>query len=442
MALQTSLSTELPSSGVARFLLSWRFLRPAAIAYLLAVSLLWVVLITMWLGGKNGRDAQGDVLGPDFPAFYTAGWMLRHGEADKLYDAARQREIQQTFLPGMKGVSAYINPPHYALLMQPLSTLPYSTAFAVWTLFSLSCFLASIVLLHTMLRTVLPDSQTQHSKLLMALAFGFAPVYYAISAGQNTGFTLLLHTAILVALVKRHDFVAGLLLAVGLLKPQLFLPLLPLLAIARRPRALASFVIGAAVVWLVTWRVVGPDVAQEWFATLSNSGHSDMAQTYAANIVQQSYKMFSWQAFWRLLLGANAVASAAGWLCALAVFAALCRWWRSAERDLPVCYALAVCATIVMVPHVFLYDLALLVLPGLVLANRVLAWPVERLIALRFTMLMIFVGAVLIDQAQWTRVQFLVPLLTLLLILAARFLSEQNTAVPGAPPPHREEALN
>lgn len=420
MTLQTSSSTELPSSSIARFLLSWRFLRPAAIAYLLAVSLLWVVLIVMWLGGKNGRDAQGDVLGPDFPAFYTAGWMLRHGEADKLYDAARQREIQQTFLPGMKGVSAYINPPHYALLMQPLSTLPYPKAFAVWTIFSLGCFLASIALL----RTILPELQTKPGILQMALALGFAPVYYAMSAGQNTGFTLLLHAAILVALVKRRDFVAGLLIAVGLLKPQLFVPLLPLLVIARRPRAIGGFALGAAVVCFMIWQAVDASVAQEWFATLSNSQHSEMARTYATNIVQQSYKMFSWQAFWRLLLGANVVSSALGWLCALGVFAALCRWWRTAERDLPLCYALAVCATIVMVPHVFLYDLALLVLPGLVLVSRVLAFPVERLVALRFTMLMIFVGAVLIDQAQWTRVQFLVPLLTILLVLAARLLHQ------------------
>ncbi|HEX8236378.1 MAG TPA: glycosyltransferase family 87 protein [Abditibacteriaceae bacterium] len=422
--METSLSTELPSSGVARFLLSWRFLRPAAIAYLVAVSLLWVVLIAMWLGGKNGRDAQGDVLGPDFPAFYTAGWMLRHGEADKLYEAARQREIQQSFLPGMKGVSAYINPPHYALLMQPLSTLSYSTAFTVWTLFSLSCFVAGIMLL----RTILPELQTQCGNWLMALALGFTPVYYALSAGQNTGFTLLLHTAILVALVKRRDFVAGFLIAAGLLKPQLFLPLLPLLVIARRPKALGAFAIGAAIVCFVTWRVVGLSVAQEWFATLSNAQHSEMARTYATNIIQQSYKMFSWQAFWRLLLGANGVASALGWLCALGVFAALCRWWRSAGHDLPLCYALAVCATIVMVPHVFLYDLALLVLPGLVLANRVLALPAERLVALRFTMLMIFVGVVLIDQAQWTRVQFMVPLLTVTALLAARLLLHNEDA--------------
>jgi hypothetical protein len=159
-----------------------------------------------------------------------------------------------------------------------------------------------------------------------------------------------------------------------------------------------------------------------------------MARTYAANIVQQSYKMFSWQAFWRLLLGANMVASALGWLCALGVFVALCRWWRSAERDLPLCYALALCATIVMVPHVFLYDLALLVLPGLVLASRVLALPPERLIALRFVLLVIFVGAILIDQAQWTRVQFVVPMLTLLLTLAAkRLLTEKRLAPPSQP---------
>jgi hypothetical protein len=412
--------------GLTRFLLSARFLRPAATAYLLAVLLLWVVLLVLWFGGKNGRDAQGDVLGADFPAFYTGGWMLRHGEAEQLYDWSRQREIQQTFLPGMKGVSAFINPPHFAWLMQPLSTLPYPAAFAVWTLFSLASFVASVLLL----RTILPTLQSRPGSLLMPLALGFAPVYYAASAGQNTGFTLLLHTSILVSLVKRRDVVAGLLIAVGLVKPQLFLPLLPLLVIARRPGALAGFAAGAVAVAAVTWLGVGGAAVTDWAATLFQPEHSEMARIYQSNIVEQSYKLFSWQAFWRLLLGANVVASALGWLCAIAVFAALCRWWRIAEQDLPLCYALAVCATIVMVPHVFLYDLALLVLPGLVLACRVLALPARRAVALRITMLMVFIGAVLIDQAQYTRVQFLVPLLTVLLVLGAQLLARPLQDAP------------
>ncbi len=63
-----------------------------ALAYLASALLVWGVLLALWVGGQGGRDRTGDVLGPDFPAFYTAGWMLRHGETARLYDFERQRK--------------------------------------------------------------------------------------------------------------------------------------------------------------------------------------------------------------------------------------------------------------------------------------------------------------------------------------------------------------
>lgn len=422
-------SEDLPSSARAT-----RLWRAGAVAYLTSALVVWGVLLALWLGGREGRDRAGDVMGPDFPAFYTAGWMLRHGEAARLYDLRRQQEVQRTLglsprPPAGQGVSAFINPPHYALLMVPLSALPYSAAFALWSALMLGCFIGSLALL----RALLPALQERSGWMPLALALFFMPVYFAFSAGQNTGLSLLLHSGILVALARRRDAIAGGLLAIGLLKPQLFLGLLPLLAIAHRPKALAAFGAGALLLVLLTLVVFGPAVFAQWWSALRSP-------TYETAIVEQSYKMFSWQAFWRLLLGANPISSALGWTCALLTFAGLCLLWRRARSGdsdgLALCYAITICGTIVMAPHLFVYDLALLVLPGLVVADRLRRQPSglrrERL-GLCFVLAIIYVGAIFWEQAQWTRLQFLVPLLTLAMLLAARLTvpGRQTASLPA-----------
>ena len=424
-------SPSLPA-GAARL---WH---AGALAYLASASLVWAVLLALWLGGQGGRDRSGDVLGPDFPAFYTAGWMLRHGEAARLYDFERQKEVQRSLglsprLSPSHGVSAFINPPHYALLMAPLSALSYRAAFATWSALMLGCFVASLLLL----RSLLPTLQDRSGWLPLALAFFFMPVYFAFSAGQNTGLSLLLHSGIVVALARRRDALAGALIAVGLLKPQLFLGLLPLLLIARRPRALLSFAVGAALTGGLTFWVLGSaSLAQWWDATRS--------PTYKMNIAQQAPKMFEWHAFWQLLLGENSVASALGWTFALLVFAALCALWRRARNDdmdeMAVCYAVTVGGTVVMVPHLFVYDLALLVLPGLVIAarlrqqefvsRRALPGPQPGLhLGLRVLLPLIYVGAIFWEQAQQTRVQLLVPLLTLALLPACQLIKPRPVEI-------------
>lgn len=408
-----------------------RLWHAGALAYLASASLVWGVLLALWLGGQGGRDRSGDVLGPDFPAFYTAGWMLRHGEAARLYDFERQEEVQRSLglsprPPASRGVSAFINPPHYALLMAPLSALSYRAAFAVWSALMLGCFVAGLLLL----RSLLSPLRERSGLLPLALALFFMPVYFAFSAGQNTGLSLLLHSGILAALARRRDALAGGLIAVGLLKPQLFLGLLPLLLIARRPKALAAFSLGAALVGLLTLLVLGSASFAQWWSAIRSS-------TYEMNIAEQAPKMFEWHAFWQLLLGVNALSSALGWMCALLVFAGLCLMWRRVRNgdsdELMLCYAITICGTVVMVPHLFVYDLALLVLPGLVIAARLrqesfVSWralPGPQL-GLRVLLPLIYVGAIFWEQAQQTRVQFLVPLLTLALLPAGRLIQPSD----------------
>jgi hypothetical protein len=217
------------------------------------------------------------------------------------------------------GVSAYINPPHYALSMQPLSTLRYSYAFAVWTLIQAACLAVSLALL----RHVLPTLRTRCGVLLIALAVLFAPVYFFISDGQNTGLTLLLHTSICVALTQRRngtrrDGVAGMLIAAGSLKPQLFLPLIPFVAIAGRWRVVFTSIIAAAVIGMVA--LLGNAASwRSWIQVVRSP-------VYEAEVAAQVHGMYSWPAFWKLLLGHNVPAVLLGYGCALVTLLVLCLW--------------------------------------------------------------------------------------------------------------------
>ena len=413
-----------PFFRFGQLVLSSRFLRVVAFAYFLSSLLLWFALGALFVRGEGKAASQS--IGPDFAAFYTAGTLFREGEKSQLYDFARQGQLQHQLhlTQGAHELSAFVHPAHWAVLMAPLSTLSPRAAYAIYAALMFACFVAGLLLL----RSILPILQARSGWLWLALALFSSPVYFSISAGQNTGLTFLLHCAILVALTKKRDLWAGVLCGIGLLKPHLFLILLPLFWFEKRPRALLGFAITAFLTLIFDVAVFGSDVfARNW----------DSLQTplYRHEEIVQSARMFSWQSFWRLLLGANAGASLLGWLCAIGVFVALCASWKRFSRskntpptpqkdarqsnDFALLYAITICGMITIVPHLPVYDLGLLLLPVLVFANRVLDFTTRQFVALRLLLLsLIFFAALGEDFAQQTRFQIVVPLLTAILFLA------------------------
>jgi hypothetical protein len=359
--------------------------------------MLWITMAAMWLGSRDGRrhGGTGEVIGPDYPAFYTAGLLVRHGEAENLYRFERHQQIQRQLFPGAPafehGVAASMNPPQFALFTAPLSALPYTWSLAVWSAAQLLCFVLAL----WMLRGILPGLRSQQGALLCIMALLFVPLNTCINGGQNSGFSLLLHTSILVALVRRREATAGFLLALGLYKPQLFLGLLPLLLMSGFGRVLPAFAVTTvAIVGITAW-LCGAVRFVEWW-------HIAFSPFYQSEAFSQASGMYSWTSFWELLLGNTRMTYLLGYACAAVIFAALAwcwlRCWHRDEQheqpgtdvgscDLPVLYGLSVSGIVLMSPHLGAYDLTLLVLPGLVFAERVLAMPRHHHVALRLGML-------------------------------------------------------
>ena len=68
----------------------------------------------------------------DFLSFYTGATLIRQGQAEQLYDLDAQRPIQKALAPANEDVIPFIRPSYYALVLAPLSFLPFGAAFWVW----------------------------------------------------------------------------------------------------------------------------------------------------------------------------------------------------------------------------------------------------------------------------------------------------------------------
>ncbi|MBA3944159.1 MAG: DUF2029 domain-containing protein [Herpetosiphonaceae bacterium] len=392
--------------------LSWRVLRWTIPLYLVLLLLLWGVMLMQWSGGGATRDSTGTTLGPDFMAFYTGARFVLSGQNRQLYDLAAQAAFQERLDGPRVGVSGFVNPPQWAIMVAPLGWLSYRAAFTIWTIAMLGCFVASVWLM----RPFLPALASRWGTTT-ALALGSAPVYFAASAGQNTGLSLLLHVAILRALPRRRDVLAGLLIALGCVKPQFFLALLPLLVLARRWRAVGSALAGLAVVAALGTLVVGPASWPAWIKLTMS--------TLQVEQQRQIIKLFSWQPFWALLLGRGVVATTLGWLC-VAFTACILAWlWLQPMPDEPLRYAVTVLGIMLISPHMPIYDLGLLVLPVLVLADRILSPQIQssRLIhGTQALLLALYITVFFYEQVHYTHVQLVVPLIMATLIAGVLLL--------------------
>ncbi len=374
--------------------------------YLLLMLMTWGVMIVQWTGGGATRDTTGTTLGPDFMAFYTGARFVLTGHSGQLYELPAQAVFQEGLDGPRPGVSGFVNPPQWAILVAPLGWLSYRMAFTVWTIGMLGCFVGSVWLLRPLLPTL-----ARRWGATIALALGSVPVYFAASAGQNTGFSLLLHVAILRALSRRRDVFAGLLIALGCVKPQFFLALLPLLVLARRWRAVASAIGGLAAIGIVAAAVIGPSSWLAWIKITLFTLHIEQQR--------QITKLFSWQPFWTLLLGQGVVAATLGWLC-VALTACILAWlWLQPAKDESLRYAISVLGIMLISPHMPVYDLGLLILPLLVLADRILSGQTQsnRLLhATQGLLLALYISVFFYEQVYYTHVQIVVPLIMATLV--------------------------
>ncbi len=326
-------------------------------------ALLLAVVIAVYLAGFSGTPNAGARVSGDFVAFYTGATLVREGRGVELYDMhaqlARQRELvgedpgsaELLFLP-------YINPPILAVLLAPLSALPYVQAFYGFDLLMLFAFVGGVLLLRPVLPRLAESRGAWAATVL--LFWGWHPVSRTLFGGQNTVLTLLLLAGLYAAWKRERPIVTGLFLGLLSYKPQYTLVFGLFLLLRREWRVLG---VAAAVVGLhygVGALVCGPKWPLAMVGTLTelrNTFLSLNAPTHFSLIRSLDYTVGGW--------AGRGIALA---LIALAV--AIC--WRRVRAVQPsdphfgLAWSLLLLTTLLASPHLQYYDAGILALPVLI----------------------------------------------------------------------------
>ena len=316
-------------------------------------------LVVVGLVALADTLAGGGLLrGRDFLAFYTAGRLLSQGTAMRLLDANAQDAFQQALMEtDIDYVSVWGNPPYVAWLFVPFAQLPYGWAFAAFMAISVAFMLGAFRALRRELTLELSVGTMAWVTLLY-----FPSVIWLLN-GQMTALWLGTLIAVFVLLRRGCDVRAGLALGILACKPQLAFGLCVVLLAARRFRALAAA--GASGLGLVLLGVVTlPDVMEGYFRHAP-----DLVRLVRSSGFHDAGLHGSFEFATLLLDGwSPRLANVLGVLATLAMLLLIgASWlrqgWHPATRAWDLRMAASLALGVVASPHLFAYDLVLLVLP-------------------------------------------------------------------------------
>lgn len=219
------------------------------------VTLVLVFSITRYAVDGVALPIMGRSLsqGGDFQTYYIAAAMLRAGE--DMYD--HRRALQFTAAHSSVAypeVQYYLYPPLLAIVLSPLSTLPYPLAYKVWVVIN-QIFLAGTLLL---LSKSLPMFQRWSLPILVILAGNMYPFYLSIDIGQINILILLLITAAFASAFQQRMFLAGVMIGIAAMIKISPLLLIGLFVFQRQWKAIWGFAASLALLTVFTALVAEP----------------------------------------------------------------------------------------------------------------------------------------------------------------------------------------
>jgi Glycosyltransferase family 87 len=199
-----------------------------------------------------------DVINSDWPAFATGARLIVNDPAH-LYDLNAQQRVEKAVTggrilvsPGIQGILPFLAPAWVALLAVPFDQLDPNLGGRLWVLFGLACLLGGLYL------ATRPRPPTA-----VLPAFASVPTALMMLNAQLDGFVALGIGGAIALWPQRY--LAGIVLGLTLVKPQLVLPLGVAVIVAREWKVLAGWAAGGLVLLLPTL-VLNPHWIADWLA--------------------------------------------------------------------------------------------------------------------------------------------------------------------------------
>lgn len=299
----------------------------------------WMVFIPIGLRG----DA-------DFSIFYTAGSMVRTGYGHQLYDYDLQLQFENALVS--KTPAPYNHLPYEALPFVPVSCLSYRAAYLTFLFFNIVLTIAAFALI---------QEPSDPRWLPAAIFISYFPVAAAIADGQDSIMLLVIAGSAWWFFSRKWEWLTGALLALGLFRFPIVLPIAGLMFLWKRWRFVAGFaLVSATVLSLSAWMVGVNQMRLYAVHLLSLSGLA----TQEAGYYSLSYalpRMMNLRGFFVNVVQVPHLAGPVTIITSLALLLWVAKRGRAIGRTRQ--FALAVAFSVLVSYHLFVYDLTILLIP-------------------------------------------------------------------------------
>jgi hypothetical protein len=352
-------------------------------------------------------DRVGNLKGTDFLHFYTLGSLaLTHRGAD-LYNMKAQSQLAAERVPAAAGIRYLpLYPPQVSIFFAPFARLSYPRALTLWlTLSSLIYGVCCYALWRAC------PNLHKHKLTVVILALAFPAFWHLVAWGQTSALALACFTVGFLALRAKREFLAGLALGCLIFKPQLALAAGLVFVITLNWKVIAGVLLSAATQLTAGWLYYGPGPLRDWMHTMLN------VPSLLPLLEPRPFQTHSLRTFWTMLVSWPAASLALYLITALLISALTAACWRSRlSLSLSMRYSALLLATVLLAPHLTVYDLVILASAFLLLSDWIVAQPGHSAtLPFKLLLYLAFVLPLLGPLAHWTHFQLSVPVMAALL---------------------------
>jgi alpha-1,2-mannosyltransferase len=355
------------------------------------------------------RDRNGNLKGTDFLHLYTLGSLaIAHRGAD-LYDMTAQAALAAQRVPEAAGIHYLpLYPPQVSIFIAPLAYLSYGWALLLWWALSAGVY---GICCYSVWRAC--PNLREHRGTVFILATAFPAFFHLIAWGQTSAAALACFTLIFFLLRGQRDFLAGLVLGCLIFKPQLGLAAaLVFVSIGAWKTVLAAALSAAGQLSIGVF-YYGIEPFRHWMRILWN------VRTVLPLLEPKPYQTHSLRTFWSMLVPWPGLALGFYVLSAAVVLGLIIACWtRGQAAPLPLRYSAMLFASVLVAPHLTVYELVILAPAFILLADWLVGQPPTHSTRWLGTLLYLAYTLPLIGPfARWTHIQLSVIVMAATLYL-------------------------
>jgi len=379
----------------------------------------------LWTVATPGlRDRNGNLQGTDFLHFYTLGSLAdAHRRAD-LYDINAQAALAAQRVPEAAGIRYLpLYPPQVSIFFAPLAHLSYGWALLLWwggsvVVYALCCYFVW---------RACPNLRG-HGGTVALLAAAFPAFFHLVAWGQTSAAALACFTLMFFLLRDRRDFLAGLVCGCLIFKPQLGLAAAVVFVATGAWKTVAGAALSAAAQLSVGIVYYGTGPLRQWTRMLWNM------RSALPLLEPRPYQTHSLRTFWSILVPWPAISLGLYGVSAAAVLGVtIACWRRSPALPLSLRYSILLLASVLVAPHLTVYDLVILAPAFILLADWIVgAAPKPSTRWLGTLLYLVYMLPLLGPFTRWTHIQLSVVAMTATVWLIWRISLQGSSAAAVA----------